>query len=728
MRSIRSIRAARVTPTQPSTEVAPRPNRGPFASRPRQAQTWIGLTVAAIAMACIGYPLSGIGFGQPPEPASATQELEQQQKQVAIQYSKLEEMFIRMSELEATSNPTRAGLLMQAAQLSKQLATQQRMAQASDLLGKGQFSRAIPELESSRENLKKLLELLQSENRSTRIKDERKRLEDILKDVRRIENIQRATRGRTESGQDRQAAADDQRDLEQQLAQSESDLKPEEPSGDAAKSEPNPSDGKKENGQDSQSKKDEAESNRSDAKEPNASEASDESPKKDPSTSDPLRSPNSDSKPSPDGLKSSSETSKPMPNDASRPGEPRTEGEKSEGEKAAGAKADGANSKDPRGDSKPEGAEDGKEDKDASSDKPNPDASASPEDSKPEKTPPGGKQQLEGNKNSNEKSNDPKSQNPESQPQDSNPSDESEQDSEAEDSESQASDGKPASREEQARKRVQRARQRMKKAENKLREDKRSDAVQEQQKAEEELQKAIAELERILTQLREEEIERALVDLETRLKRMYEWEKSIRDQTDKLASLTGDDRDRQLEIQANKLSIEQMKVVMEGQRAMLLLQDEGSSQAFPEALEQVNRDAQSVVKRLVAADVSTSTQSIQDEILGALEEMIDALQQVQKKRDEEKQQQQQQGGGQSDGGGQQEQPLVDKLSELRLIKTLQLRVNRRTDRLADESNNSNDLIGDVGDPRLREELLELSTRQQKIQDVTREILLEKAKQ
>ncbi|MFN9437776.1 MAG: hypothetical protein ACK6DC_22960, partial [Planctomycetota bacterium] len=253
----------------------------------------------------------------------------------------------------------------------------------------------------------------------------------------------------------------------------------------------------------------------------------------------------------------------------------------------------------------------------------------------------------------------------------------------------------------------------------------RKEAVEEQQRAEEELQKAIVELERILMQLREEEIERAIVDLETRLRRMYDWEKAIRDSTEKLSALSGEAKDRQLEIQSNKLSIEQMKVAMEGQRALLLLQDEGSSQAFPEALQQVNNDAQSVVKRLVASDVSEMTLAIEDEILGALEEMLDSLKQVQKQREENKQQQ---GSGQQGGGGSEEQPLVDKLAELRLIKTLQLRVNRRTDRLANETSNPNDLIGQVADPRLLEELKALSDRQQKIQEVTREILLEKAKQ
>ena len=286
---------------------------------------------------------------------------------------------------------------------------------------------------------------------------------------------------------------------------------------------------------------------------------------------------------------------------------------------------------------------------------------------------------------------------------------------------------KPPSKEEQAKERVQKARERMQKAEKNLRAEKRKEAIEEQQQAEEELQQAIAELEKILMQLREEEIERTLVDLETRLKRMSEWETTIRQATEKLEKLSGEDKDRQLEIQASKLSTEQLKVAMEGQRAMLLLKDEGSSQAFPEALEQVIADAQLVVNRLVASDVSASTQSIQDEILGALDEMIESLQEVQKKRDEKKQQNQRQGPSDS-GGQQQEESLVGKIAELRLIKTLQMRVNRRTGRLADESNQGEDLIGQVTDSRLQEELRELAKRQEKIQSVTRDILLEAAKQ
>jgi hypothetical protein len=66
--------------------------------------------------------------------SEAVRELEDQQKQLAIRFSKLEELFIRMSELEAAENPTRAGLLLQAAQMSKQLSTLQRLSVAGDLL------------------------------------------------------------------------------------------------------------------------------------------------------------------------------------------------------------------------------------------------------------------------------------------------------------------------------------------------------------------------------------------------------------------------------------------------------------------------------------------------------------------------------------------------------------------------------------------------------------------
>jgi len=529
-------------------------------------------------------------------------ELVQQQKQLAQRFGKLEELFIRMSELEAAANPTRAGLLMQAAKMSKQLATLQRLSVAGDLLALGQYTRAIQEQEAGRENLKKLLELLQSENRSTRLRDERARLEDIQKEIRRLEQIQRGQTARTESGQDLKQAAADQKDIKEQLDKVASDLN-------TGKEESDKPEGSKED----QAKKDEQKND-----EPKPSEPAESDPKTEESNSNKPK----DSKPS---------DSKPK-------------------------------------DSKPQ---EGK-----------PSESKDPSDSNP-----GEKEQAE-------------PADPSGSPKNSEPS-------------------KPESREDKARKKVESAQKRMQQAKEKLDEEKREEAVAEQREAERELREAIEELERILRQLREEEIERSLVDVETRLRRMLDLQRAVREQTEKLGNLTGDERERTLEIQANKLSIEQTKVVMEGQRALLLLQDEGSSTAFPEALEQVNADAQSVSKKLAEANVSSATQSIEDEIIGALEEMLESLKQVQKKREEKKKQQSQQQQQQSDPD---DQPLVDSIAELKLLKTLQMRVNRRT-----QSLNQEDIVGQVVEASLQQELAALAQRQQKIHEVTRDILLKAAK-
>ena len=544
-------------------------------------------------------------------------ELVQQQKQLAQRFGKLEELFIRMSELEAAANPTRAGLLMQAAKMSKQLATLQRLSVAGDLLALGQYTRAIQEQEAGRENLKKLLELLQSENRSTRLRDERARLEDIQKEIRRLEQIQRGQTARTESGQDLKQAAADQKDIKEQLDKVASDLN-------TGKEESDKPEGSKED----QAKKDEQKND-----EPKPSE---------PAESDPKTEESNSNKPK-DGKPSDSKPSDSKPSD-SKPS-----------------------------DSKP---------KDSKPQEGKPSESKDPSDSNP-----GEKEQAE-------------PADPSGSPKNSEPS-------------------KPESREDKARKKVESAQKRMQQAKEKLDEEKREEAVAEQREAERELREAIEELERILRQLREEEIERSLVDVETRLRRMLDLQRAVREQTEKLGNLTGDERERTLEIQANKLSIEQTKVVMEGQRALLLLQDEGSSTAFPEALEQVNADAQSVSKKLAEANVSSATQSIEDEIIGALEEMLESLKQVQKKREEKKKQQSQQQQQQSDPD---DQPLVDSIAELKLLKTLQMRVNRRT-----QSLNQEDIVGQVVEASLQQELSALAQRQQKIHEVTRDILLKAAK-
>jgi hypothetical protein len=266
----------------------------------------------------------------------------------------------------------------------------------------------------------------------------------------------------------------------------------------------------------------------------------------------------------------------------------------------------------------------------------------------------------------------------------------------------------------------------MQEARKQLEEAQREGAVENQRAAEQELQSAIEQLEEILRQLREEEIERSLAALETRLRAMLQGQTKVLEETERLQEIGGEQGDRQVEIKASNLSLEERKILAEGQRAQLLLREEGTSAAFPEAMGQVLVDVQNVVDRLARADVGKLTVGIEREIVSSLEEMIEALvavQQDQKKRKERKPAQGQPQPGQQPG----EQPLVDQLAELRLIRTLQLRVNKRTQSLSEMLQDPNDAVGQAGADDILGQLRGLAERQASIKQVTRDIVVGKNK-
>ena len=254
----------------------------------------------------------------------------------------------------------------------------------------------------------------------------------------------------------------------------------------------------------------------------------------------------------------------------------------------------------------------------------------------------------------------------------------------------------------------------MRQAQEKLRDAERRDARQEQEKAIEELESARAELEQILRQLREEEVERLLVQLETRLRAMLRAERAVLAGAEKLAAdAVLAERERQLE--AARLSREQNAIGMEVARALTLVRDDGSAVAIPEALEQVRDDSAQATSRLARGDVGAATRGILQDLVAALEEMMAALEKAQ----QEQQQRQQQGspGGRPAEPG--EQPLVDKLAELKMIRSLQVRVNSRTRRfsklLADGAEQADE-------PELLDALERLAERQHKIERAAHDIV------
>jgi hypothetical protein len=261
--------------------------------------------------------------------------------------------------------------------------------------------------------------------------------------------------------------------------------------------------------------------------------------------------------------------------------------------------------------------------------------------------------------------------------------------------------------------RLQAAEQRMREAQERLENTDPGAARGAQERAVEELETARAELEEILRQLREEEVTRLLVQLEARLRGMLKAERGVLTDAERLAAAAApSDRERQLE--AARLGREQAAITAEAGKALVLLRDDGSAVAIPQALEQVHEDSGQAAGRLARGDTGRDTVGLLGEIVTGLEEMLAA---VERARADQQDAAAKPGGGRSGEPG--EQPLVDKLAELKMLRSLQARVNGRTQRLArllDEGDAA------VDHAPLRAALMRLAGRQREIERAARDIV------
>ncbi len=271
----------------------------------------------------------------------------------------------------------------------------------------------------------------------------------------------------------------------------------------------------------------------------------------------------------------------------------------------------------------------------------------------------------------------------------------------------------PPAEQNPAQQRLEKAQQRMQEAQKKLEEAKREDAVDKQEEALRELEQAKAELEEILRQLREEEMSRTLAMLEARFRKMLDAQVQVYEGTQRLDKVPEAERDRDDAIEASRLSRKEAEIAIEADKALAVLQEEGSAVAFPEAVIEIRDDMLTVRDRLAEAKIGEMTQGIEQDIITALEEMITALEKAQKDMQE-----QQQRSPPGQGGGENETPLVDTISELKMIRALQMRVNRRTQRYAELTKTEQ-----ADQPELIEALSGLADREQRIFKVTRDIVL-----
>src|SRR5882724_7328467 len=117
--------------------------------------------------------VSSIALGQEAanrEPPSAgptsADELALDQSRVADKYAKLEQLMLKMAELEGLTNPKRAQLLTRAVEQSKERLTKPQLESLVKLLNQKQLKRAIDGQTTVQADLKALLDLLMSEDRS----------------------------------------------------------------------------------------------------------------------------------------------------------------------------------------------------------------------------------------------------------------------------------------------------------------------------------------------------------------------------------------------------------------------------------------------------------------------------------------------------------------------------------------------------------------------------------
>ena len=124
---------------------------------------------------------------------------------------------------------------------------------------------------------------------------------------------------------------------------------------------------------------------------------------------------------------------------------------------------------------------------------------------------------------------------------------------------------------------------------------------------------------------------------------------------------------------------------------------------------------QTVARRLDRVDVGEITQNIEQDIVEGLKEIIEALQKEQEKRKEKKSPPQQQQEQQ-----QQQKGLVEQLAELKMLRSLQYRVNRRTKQLGRLVDGEQAL-----DPDVVGQLKQLSDRQAKLHKATYDLSTKK---
>ena len=590
--------------------------------------------------------------------AGASKDLSGSQQKLANEFNDLEGVLMRMRDLIRPTDPNRAALIEKALKESGDRRVSADFQEIIDLLRQDQLGNAARKQGKVNEDLEAILQLLLSEDSSKRLKDRQTEYRKYLERLNNIIRDQGDVLGRTKGGEDPKPLSLEQGGLAQRTGGLSKDINK------------------------SQDK------DRGNAK---------DDPKGDPKNSD---SKKGDGKSQPGDGKSQSGDGKPSDKSDGKESKPGKDGDKSDNKDPKSDKGDKSDGKEPKNDKgdKPDGKNDDKA-------KPGDDGKSQQGKGQQSKSQRGKSQEGQGQQSKGQQN-----QGQSQQGQDQDP-DSDQQPQQSQDQNSQPQEQNPV------RKRLQAAQEHMEQAEKRLKKAQKDGATDEQEKALEELKTAKAELEDILRQLREEEMKQLLASLIARMQKVLVIQHEVYDGTIRLDKVPVAERSHGHEIESGRLSSRERSIVRDVEEALRLLREEGSAVAMPEALQQVHDDMQQIEQRLGQGKTEVLTQAIETDVIKELEEIIDAFKKAKERAENKKKPP-----GPSPNGEPQDPPLIEKIAELKMIKSLQLRVNRRTERYAKliepgrEQTNKDDVF---------EALQRLADQQKRVYKVTRDLDLGK---
>lgn len=218
---------------------------------------------------------------------------------------------------------------------------------------------------------------------------------------------------------------------------------------------------------------------------------------------------------------------------------------------------------------------------------------------------------------------------------------------------------------------IEQAQREMEDASQSLGQSKPQDALPKQDQAIDQLQQAQEELEQALSQLRQEEREEILRDLEGRFREMLFKQQAINAATIRLNKVGATNFGRAERLELADQSVQERSLSDDAATCLHILDEDGTTVVFPRVVGQISEDMTAVADRLAVAKVGALTQTIEGEIVEALEELLQAVQRM-------RQESEQSAGMKMSSEEDDLQPLLPTSAELKLLRSGQVRVNERT--------------------------------------------------